>query len=134
MAVDVRYLPGARDPGEILAQVRTIPQIDVERHFIHPPVTVSPTDPYARACADVLSRSMPDMETLSVGCDGASDVASFIEVVVESLRGAGHHGPDEWVSILSLARYRLALGSARCPRGADDEPGGGLTAIEGGLA
>jgi succinyl-diaminopimelate desuccinylase len=23
--------------------------------------------------------------------------------------GAGHHGPDEWVSISSLARYRTAL-------------------------
>ncbi|HEX4751414.1 MAG TPA: hypothetical protein VH268_00845, partial [Solirubrobacterales bacterium] len=24
--------------------------------------------------------------------------------------GAGHHGPDEWVSLTSLARYRRALG------------------------
>jgi succinyl-diaminopimelate desuccinylase len=23
--------------------------------------------------------------------------------------GAGHHGPDEWVSIPSLSRYRTAL-------------------------
>ena len=23
--------------------------------------------------------------------------------------GGGHHGPDEWVSIQSLARYRRAL-------------------------
>jgi succinyl-diaminopimelate desuccinylase len=23
--------------------------------------------------------------------------------------GAGHHGPDEWVSVTSLARYRRAL-------------------------
>ncbi len=35
MAVDVRYLPG-QDPGEILAQVRAIPQIDVHAH-LHPP-------------------------------------------------------------------------------------------------
>ena len=143
MAVDVRYLPG-QDPGEILAQVRTIPEIDVERTFIHPPVTVLPTDPYVRALRDALSRSMPDMETLSVGRDGASDVASFIEVGIPAVEfgpsGAGHHGPDEWVSILSLARYRRALGDfvralpSTILRGADDEPGGGLTAIEGGLA
>ena len=24
--------------------------------------------------------------------------------------GGGHHGPEEWVSISSLARYRQALG------------------------
>ena len=34
MAVDVRYLPG-QDPGEILAQVRAIPEIDVTPH-LHP--------------------------------------------------------------------------------------------------
>jgi len=36
MAVDVRYLPG-QDPGEILAQVRAIPGVEVTRTFIHPP-------------------------------------------------------------------------------------------------
>jgi succinyl-diaminopimelate desuccinylase len=146
MAVDVRYLPG-QDPGEILAQVRTIPEIDVERTFIHPPVTVSPADPYVRALRDALSRSLPDMETLSVGRDGASDAASFIEAGIPAVEfgpsGAGHHGPDEWVSILSLARYRRSLGDfvRALPttvfdggaRLAGDEPGG-LTAIEGGLA
>ena len=25
--------------------------------------------------------------------------------------GAGHHGPDEWVSIASLRQYRIALGA-----------------------
>ncbi len=139
MAVDVRYLPG-QDPGEILAQVRTIPEIDVERTFIHPPVTVSPTNPYVRALRDALSRSLPDMETLSVGRDGASDVASFIEVGIPAVEfgpsGAGHHGPDEWVSILSLARYRRALGDfvRSLPNCLSDDEPGGLTAIEGGLA
>ena len=50
MAVDVRYLPG-QDPGEILAQVRAIPEIDVRRTFIHPPVTVSRTDLYVQRAA-----------------------------------------------------------------------------------
>ena len=53
MAVDVRYLPG-QDPGEILAQVRQIPGIDVKRTFIHPPVTVSRRDPYVRALRDAV--------------------------------------------------------------------------------
>ena len=84
MAVDVRYLPG-QDPGEILAQVRAIPGIDVERTFIHPPVTVSPADPYVRALREAVSRSLPDMETLSVGRDGASDAASFIEAGIPAV-------------------------------------------------
>src|SRR3982074_2525563 len=48
MAVDVRYLPG-QDPGEILGQVRAIPDIDVTRTFIHPPATVARTNPLVLA-------------------------------------------------------------------------------------
>ncbi len=140
MAVDVRYLPG-QDPGEILAQVRAIPGIDVKRTFIHPPVTVSASDPYVRALREAVSRSRPDMETLSVGRDGASDAASFIEAGIPAVEfgpsGSGHHGPEEWVSISSLADYRRALGDfvrALPTWLAQAEPAGGLTAIEGGLA
>ncbi|MDQ6606742.1 MAG: M20/M25/M40 family metallo-hydrolase, partial [Actinomycetota bacterium] len=113
MAVDVRYLPG-QDPGEILAQVRAIDDIDVTRTFIHPPVTVARTNPYVRALCDAVARSLPDREVMSVGRDGASDAASFIEAGIPAVEfgpaGAGHHGPDEWVSLTSLARYRRALG------------------------
>ncbi len=140
MAVDVRYLPG-QDPGEILAQVRAIPGIDVTRTFIHPPVTVSPSDPYVRALREAVARSLPDMETLSVGRDGASDAASFvaagIPVVEFGPSGSGHHGPEEWVSVSSLRRYRRALGdfiSELPARLSADHGAGGLTAIEGGLA
>ena len=56
MAVDVRYLPG-QDPGEILAQVRAIGAIDVTRTFIHPPVTVSRSNPYVQALRDAVSRA-----------------------------------------------------------------------------
>ena len=50
MAVDVRYLPG-QDPGEILAQVRAIADIEVTRHLIFPTVTVPRNHPYVRAFA-----------------------------------------------------------------------------------
>jgi succinyl-diaminopimelate desuccinylase len=140
MAVDVRFLPG-QDPGEILEQVRSIPGIDVKRTFIYPPVTVSPSDPYVRALRDALSRALPDVETLSVGRDGASDVASFIEAGIMAVEfgpsGSGHHGPDEWVSLSSLVRYRRALGDfvrSLPARLEQPDSGGGLTAIEGGLA
>src|SRR5205085_3211328 len=78
MAIDVRYLPG-QDPNEILEQVRTIAGITVTRTFIHPPVTVARSDPYVRALRNAVSRAIPDREVMSVGRDGASDAAAFIE-------------------------------------------------------
>ena len=138
MAVDVRYLPG-QDPGEILAQVRTIDGVEVARTFIHPPVMVSRNDPYVRALRDAVSRSTRG-EVMSVGRDGASDAAAFIEAGIPAVEfgpaGAGHHGPEEWVSLSSLARYRRALSDfvRALPIWLDEGAGGaGLTAIEGGL-
>jgi succinyl-diaminopimelate desuccinylase len=139
MAVDVRYLPG-QDPGEILEQVRAIPGIDVQRTFIHPPVTVSATNPYIRALSEAVSRARPERETLSVGRDGASDAVSFIQAGIPAVEfgpaGGGHHGPDEWVSLASLSLYRQALGVfvRRLPAWLAHGETDGLTAIEGGLA
>jgi succinyl-diaminopimelate desuccinylase len=139
IAVDVRYLPG-QDPGDILAQVRAIPDIDVTRTFIHPTVSVSRRDPYVRGLCEAAARSIHG-EVTSVGRDGASDAASFIEAGIPAVEfgpiGGGHHGPDEWVSLRSLVDYRRALtefvralpGWLAGDRG--DEP---LRAIEGGLA
>jgi succinyl-diaminopimelate desuccinylase len=111
MAVDIRYLPG-QDPATILEAVAQITDIEVTRTFVHPTVTVSPHDPYVRALRDAVSRSTQG-EVMSVGRDGASDAAAFIEAGIPAVEfgptGAGHHGPEEWVSISSLARYRRAL-------------------------
>jgi succinyl-diaminopimelate desuccinylase len=140
MAVDVRYLPG-QDPGEILAQVRAIPGIDVARTFIYPPVTVSPSEPYVRALRDAVVHARPEAEALSVGRDGASDAAAFIEAGIPAVEfgpaGSGHHGPDEWVSLMSLVSYRRALADFihALPAWLERrDAGSGLTAIEGGLA
>jgi succinyl-diaminopimelate desuccinylase len=140
MAVDIRYLPG-QDPREILDQVRAIPEIDVTKTFIHPPVAVSRTNPYVQALREAVTRTVHG-ETLSVGRDGASDAAAFlaagIPVVEFGPVGEGHHGPEEWVSLSSLARYRRALGDfvrelpLHLSEGEHTEPG--LRAIEGGLA
>lgn len=112
MAVDIRFLPG-QDPGEILAQVRAIPDIEVTRTFIFPPVSVPRSNPYVRALREAVSRSI-DGEVLSVGRDGASDATAFLAAGIPAVEfgpvGGGHHGPDEWVSITSLAHYRRALG------------------------
>ncbi len=141
MAVDVRYLPG-QDPGEILAQVRAIPGIDVKRTFIHPPVTVSAHDPYVRALRDAVARSMPERETLSVGRDGASDAASFIEAGIPAVEfgPAGARSPrSRRVGVAVLAgplparAGRLRPRAAGLARAARRQPAA-LTAIEGGLA
>jgi len=141
MAVDIRYLPG-QDPAEILDQVRAIPEIEVTRTFIYPPVAVPRTDPFVRALREAVIRSVHG-ETLSVGRDGASDAATFLAVGIPAVEfgpvGAGHHGPEEWVSLSSLARYRRALGDfvkALPMRLGEDAPEAepGLRAIEGGLA
>jgi succinyl-diaminopimelate desuccinylase len=140
MAVDIRYLPG-QDPAEILAQIESIQEIDVTRTFIWPPVSVARSDPYVRALREAVARSIRG-EAMSVGRDGASDAASFLGAGIPAVEfgpgGAGHHGPDEWVSLSSMARYRRALGDfiRALPMWLEetDVSERGLKAIEGGLA
>jgi succinyl-diaminopimelate desuccinylase len=137
LAVDVRYLPG-QDPGDILAQVRAIPGIDVSRTFIHPAVGVSRHDPYVRGLCAAARRSIRG-EVTSVGRDGASDAASFIEAGISAVEfgptGGGHHGPDEWVSLRSLGEYRRALVEfVRALPAVLAGEDGELRALDGGLA
>ncbi len=76
---------------------------------------------------------------MSVGRDGASDAGSFLAAGIPAVEfgpeGAGHHGPEEWVSLASVQRYRESLQAF-----IEDLPASlarqrpGLTAIEGGTA
>lgn len=141
MDVDIRYLPN-QDPSEILAQIRAIDDLEVVRCFVWPPAVVPRTHPYVLALRDSVRR-LTAGESLSVGRDGASDAITFIEAGIPAVEfgpvGAGHHGPDEWVSITSLARYRRALADfiAALPERLAGEPPAdapGLRAVEGGLA
>jgi len=142
MVVDVRYLPG-QDPGAILAEVRAMEDVTVTRTLTRAPAYVSRGNPYVRALRDAIARTLDD-EAVSVGRDGASDAISFLEAGIPAVEfgpaGAGHHGPDEWVSITSLQRYRRALGDfvrtlpAWLQRERAGETVNGLHAIEGGLA
>jgi succinyl-diaminopimelate desuccinylase len=143
MVVDVRYLPG-QDPGAILAQVRALPDVTVVKTLMRAPAHVERTNPYVRALRDAAARTT-EGEALSVGRDGASDAISFLEAGIPAVEfgpaGGGHHGPDEWVSISSLRRYREALADfvrtlpewlAR--ERAENPAPPPLTAIDGGLA
>jgi succinyl-diaminopimelate desuccinylase len=139
MVVDIRFLPG-QDPGAILAAIRALPDVTVARTLTRAPANVARTNPYVRALRDAVARTLDD-EALSVGRDGASDAVSFLEAGIPAVElgpvGGGHHGPDEWVSLASLQRYREALaGFVRTLPDwlARDRTSGaaGLQAIEGG--
>jgi succinyl-diaminopimelate desuccinylase len=139
MVLDIRYLPD-QDPGDILEQIRAIPDVSVVRTFIHPPAHVSRTNPYVVALSQAVGR-LTGGESMSVGRDGASDAVSFLRAGIPAVEfgpaGAGHHGPEEWVSITSLSRYRQALTDfvtnlpAWLEKGGEPAP---LRAVEGGRA
>ncbi len=138
MVVDIRYLP-EQDPHAILAQIRSIPDIEVLRSFTRAPAMVSRRNPYVLALRDAVSRSI-EGEALSIGRDGASDAISFLEAGVPAVEfgpiGGGHHGPAEWVSLRSLTRFRQALGDfvEGLPTWLERAGPPDLRAVEGGLA
>jgi succinyl-diaminopimelate desuccinylase len=111
MDVDIRYLP-EQDPGEILEAIRAIPDVEVKRTFVFPPAHVSRSNPYVRALCEAVG-PVTSSTSVSVGRDGASDAVSFLRAGIPAVEfgpaGAGHHGPEEWVSIPSLATYRKLL-------------------------
>jgi succinyl-diaminopimelate desuccinylase len=111
--VDIRYLP-EQDPAAILEEVRALPGCEPTSLLTRPPATVDRNSPFVRGLRDS-ARAHHDGEPMSVGRDGASDAVSFLRVGVPAVEfgpvGAGHHGPEEWVSISSLTTYQQALES-----------------------
>jgi succinyl-diaminopimelate desuccinylase len=109
--VDIRYLPD-QDPNSVLAEVRELAGIEVSQLFTRPPATVDRDSPYMRALREAAT-AHHEGEPMSVGRDGASDAVSFLRVGVPAVEfgpvGAGHHGPEEWVSVSSLQVYRQTL-------------------------
>jgi succinyl-diaminopimelate desuccinylase len=141
MDIDIRYLP-KQDPAAILAEIGALADVRIIKTFRRAPARVSRANPYVRALREAVSKSLQG-EVLSVGRDGTSDAISFLEAGVPAVEfgpvGGGHHGPEEWVSVESLARYRLALrdfivGLPGWLAAADSERVRSLRAVEGGLA
>jgi len=111
--VDVRYLP-EQNADAILAAVNELPDVEVLRTFRRSPAVVSREDPFVGALAEAVSQVAPEAgESISVGRHGSSDAVSFLDAGVPAVEfgpvGGGHHGPEEWVSVSSLERYRRAL-------------------------
>jgi succinyl-diaminopimelate desuccinylase len=109
--VDIRYLPG-QDPHAIRREVEALEDTAVEVIVHREPAIVDRDNPFVLALAEVLAPGA-GAEAISVGRDGASDIVSFLDAGTPGVEfgpvGGGHHGPEEWVSISSLERYRTAL-------------------------
>jgi len=110
--VDVRFLPG-QDSDAILQAVNELPDTRVVKTFRRSPAIVRREDPFVQALGSAIEQIAPRAKGISVGRDGASDAICFINAGVPAVEfgpeGAGHHGPEEWVSIRSLGQYREAL-------------------------
>ena len=109
--LDIRYLPG-QEAGRILQEIDGLPGVEVRKVFHREPILVEPSNPYVQLLAQAIKEGTA-AELISVGRDGTSDAISFLQAGVPAVEfgptGAGHHGPEEWVSISSLERYRKAL-------------------------
>jgi succinyl-diaminopimelate desuccinylase len=110
MAVDIRYLPN-QDPDEVLRQVRSLGG-EVTPIYELPPATLDPGERHVRVLREAV-RSLEGGEAAAIGRDGASDAVFFLDRGIPAIEfgpaGAGHHGPEEYVEIESLQRYRRIL-------------------------
>ncbi len=81
--------------------------------FHREPIIVARDEPHVQVLAEAVAKTTPVQDSIAVGRDGTSDVISFLNAGIPGVEfgpaGDGHHGPDEWVSIESLAQYRKAL-------------------------
>jgi succinyl-diaminopimelate desuccinylase len=109
--LDIRYLPG-QDAAQIQNEIAGLPDVELRKVFHRPPILVEASNPYVQLLARAIHEGTP-AEQISVGRDGTSDAISFLEAGVPAVEfgpvGAGHHGPEEWVSMSSLERYRKTL-------------------------
>ena len=117
--------------------MRELRGIEVQALLTRPPATVDRDSPFVRALRTSATEHH-DGEPMSVGRDGASDAVSFLRVGVPAVEfgpvGAGHHGPEEWVSAESLVLYRQALVDFIGNLPERLEQLGNLTVIEGEVA
>ncbi len=110
MDLDIRYVPG-QDPDDILAEIRSLTDAELNVILQQEPVGVSPDHPLVAS----LIRAAEDHEpgATAVGRHGASDAVAFtrrgIPAVEFGPTGGGHHGPHEHVELESLRAYTRTL-------------------------
>lgn len=106
---DIRYTEND-DPQAILELLRrAVPDgTQLETALLEPPVFVAEDDPLVVAYRGAISRAglVPQFSL----DHGSSDARFFtplgIPVILSQPQGDGLHGPDEWVSVASIAQYR----------------------------
>ena len=104
----------SRIPTAILAEVGGLSGARVISTFSRPPGAGRPgVGLRAGALAAAATQHSAGQVRGVVGRDGASDAVSFLRAGVPAVEfgpvGDGHHGPDEWVSMSSLAGYRRSI-------------------------
>ena len=81
--------------------------------FSPTPAVVDPDSPFVLALRAAATAQGDGTARGIVGRDGASDAVSFLRAGVPAVEfgpvGGGHHGPEEWVSVPSLERYRRSI-------------------------
>ena len=121
MDVDIRYLPN-QNPSDIESQIRDLEPEGIETIITLPPIDSGSNSPWVETLGEAIARHHEGPVT-SVGRDGASDALSFIRAGIPAVEfgptGAGHHGPEEWVSIPSIEAYLSILRDFISAAGAD---------------
>jgi succinyl-diaminopimelate desuccinylase len=109
MGIEIRYLPG-QDCDEIIRQV--VPLATRVKEILR--CNCTRTDA-AHPLVEKLLKTVCQEKVFAekVGQDGASDCRFYSAAGIPTVEfgpvGAGHHGPDEWVSIASLQTYARIL-------------------------
>ncbi|MBI2684556.1 MAG: M20/M25/M40 family metallo-hydrolase [Actinobacteria bacterium] len=108
--IDVRYLPD-QDPAEVLRQIRSVGDWEIDVLLQIPPADLDPDHPSVRLLLAAVPDGIGDVR--ATGRDGASEAVAFLAAGIPAVefgpRGAGHHGPAEYVDIPSLSTYSAAL-------------------------
>lgn len=109
--VDIRYLP-AQNPTEIMHEIQTVPGVEIVTHATCQPAHVATDNPFVKLLCQA-THTVTGKAATTIGRDGASDAIAFLNQGIPAVEfgptGAGHHGPQEWVSIQSLRDYRYGL-------------------------
>ena len=101
---------------------------------------MSRSNPYVHGALRRVAARLTSGERMSVGRDGASDAISFLEAGVPAVEfgpaGAGHHGPEEWVSVAVAVALPPGARATSCSHLPErlGRPPSELRAVDGGIA
>lgn len=116
--VDIRYVPG-QSPVEIAAQIAELGAVEPTVVLNQEPIEISPHEPLVAEL--IASAARTGCPARAIGRHGASDAVAFTRRGIPAVEfgpiGAGHHGPKEYVDLVSVEKYERALISflARTP-------------------